>query len=95
MTTVEFPLPGNSSRLRYPEWQLEYQDVLLETDPKKLARRVADAEAAIFKRLQQLCESRDGRAERRAIQDAAHALGAIKRDSLGFPDWELKGSRGR
>jgi hypothetical protein len=95
MTTLEFPLHGNSPHLRYPEWQLEYQDVLLEHDPKKLAERVAEAEAAIFKRLQTLSEGQDGQAERRAIRDAAHALGAIKRDSLGFPDWELKSSGGR
>jgi hypothetical protein len=96
MTTSEFALSGGtSSSLRYPEWQLEYQDVLLETDPKKLARRVAEAEVAIFKRLQALSRSPAGQAERQAIRDAAHVLGAIKRDELGFPDWELKSLRGR
>jgi hypothetical protein len=90
MTTLEFPLPRSSSALRYPEWQLEYQDVLLETEPKKLAKRVADAEVAIFRRLQELSESHEGQAERWAIREAAHGLWAVKRDRLGFPDWELE-----
>jgi hypothetical protein len=93
VTTSEFALPGSRSALCYPEWQLEYQDVLFESDTGKLAQRVAEAEAAIFKRLQALSESQGGQAERRAIEDAIRALGVIKRDSLNFPDWE-SGLRG-
>jgi hypothetical protein len=37
-----------SSALRYPEWQVPYRAALLEFEPKKLAERVAEAEAAIF-----------------------------------------------
>jgi len=72
----------------YPEWQLPYQAALLELDPKKLAERVAEAEMAIFERLQQLSESQDGQAEREVIEGAITALKVLKRDSLNFPDWE-------
>jgi len=74
--------------LRYPEWQRPYHAALLELDPKKLAHHAAEAEAAIFKRLQQLSNSQDGQAERQLIQGAISALKILKRDSLNFPDWE-------
>jgi hypothetical protein len=77
-----------SPSLRYPAWQRPYQAALLEVDLKKLAEHVAEAEAAIFKRLQQLSESQDGQAERQVIQGAISALKILKRDSLNFPDWE-------
>jgi hypothetical protein len=80
--------------LRYPRWQREYLDALFEVDPKKPAERVAEAGAAIFKRLQALSQSQDRHTEREAIRDAIRALGVIKRDSLSFPDWKsgLRGS---
>jgi hypothetical protein len=82
-----------STTLRYPQWQRPYQAALLELDPQKLAQHVAEAEAAIFKRLQQLSQSQDGETERQVIEGAICALKILKRDSLNFPDWE-SGSRG-
>ena len=82
-------LRHRSTALRYPEWQRLYQTALLEVDPKRLADRVAEAEAAIFGRLQQLSEiseSQDGQAERRAIDGAMYALKILKRESLNSPD---------
>jgi hypothetical protein len=83
----------SESALRFPEWPLKYREALLETDHEKLSERIADAEAAIFDRLQQLSQSQDGQAERKAIQDAVNALRLIKRDRLAFPDWESSSSR--
>jgi hypothetical protein len=83
----------SSTALRYPEWQRPYQAGLLELDPKKLAQHVAEAETAIFKRLQKLSESQDGETERQVIEGAICAMKILKRDSLNFPDWE-SGSRG-
>src|SRR5438874_5416822 len=40
-----------SPEILYPEWQNEYQVVLLELDRKKLLERVKAAETAIFNRL--------------------------------------------
>jgi hypothetical protein len=93
MTTSEFALPENPSPLRYPEWQRPYREALLERDPKRLGERVAEAEAAIFRRLQTLSDGPGGPAERQAIHSAISALKALKRDKLNFPDWE-SGSRG-
>ncbi len=75
-------LRHSSTALGYPEWQRLYQAALLEVDPKRLADRVAEAEAAIFGRLQQLSEiseSQDRQAERHAIHGAMYALKILKR----------------
>ena len=90
MTTSEFSLSGSSPNLRYPEWSLKCREALLEADPKKLAERVAEAEMAIFGRLQQLSRTQDAHAERQEIEDAIRALRVIKRDRLNFPDWESR-----
>ncbi len=57
-------LRRSSPSLLYPEWHRPYQAALIEVDPKKLAERVAEAETAIFKRLQALSETQGGQAER-------------------------------
>jgi hypothetical protein len=79
-----------SPKILYPAWQHEYQAALLELDPKKLLERVTAAETAIFNRLQAISRSADTHAERQAIEDALASLRVIKRDNLGFPDWEKK-----
>ncbi len=79
-----------SSKILYPEWQAEYQAALLELDPKRLFERVTAAETAIFNRLQAISHYSDGHAERQAIEDALASLRVLKRDNLGFPDWEKK-----
>ncbi len=79
-----------SSKILYPEWQVEYQAALLELDPKRLFERVTSAETAIFNRLQAMSHTSDGHAERQAIEDALSALRILKRDNLGFPDWGKK-----
>jgi hypothetical protein len=94
VTTSELsPLDG-SSALRYSEWQRPYQAALLEVDRRKLAKRVADAEAAIFKRLQQLCDIQGGNGERELIEGAICALRVLKQECLNFPDWESGRSQG-
>ena len=57
---------------------------------QKLPDLVAAAETAIFKRLQAMSQAPDNQAERQAIEDALANLRTLKRDSLGFPDWEKK-----
>ena len=79
-----------SSKILYPEWQAEYQAALVELDPKTLFERVTAAETSIFNRLQAVSRNSDGHAERQAIEDALSALRVLKRDNLGFPDWEKK-----
>ncbi len=79
-----------SPKISYPEWQQQYQTALLEPDHEKLLERVAAAETAIYQRLQAISQSSDYQAERQAIEDAVASLRVLKRDSLGFPDWEKK-----
>ncbi len=86
MADAIFPSP----KILYPEWQNEYQAALLELDTEKLRGRVAAAETAIFNRLQAISQGSNHTAERQAIEDALASLRALKRDNLGFPDWEKK-----
>ena len=79
-----------SPKIRYPDWQNEYVAALFEFDGEKLLQRVEAAETAIFNRLQALSRSPENQAERQAIDDALAALRVLKRDKLGFPDWEKK-----
>ncbi len=41
-----------------------------------------------LERLQQLNQGSDGHGEREAISDALRILRIVKRDKLGFPEWE-------
>jgi hypothetical protein len=74
----------------YPEWQNEYQAALVEPDRENLKRRVEAAETAIFNRLQKISQNSDYQTEKQVIKDALANLRVLKRDKLGFPDWEDK-----
>jgi hypothetical protein len=78
------------SEILYPQWQNEYAAALLETDPQKFSERVEAAETAIYKRLQELSQNSDHHNERHVIEDALQSLKVLKRNELGFPDWEKK-----
>ena len=75
-------------KILYPDWQNEFRAALIELDREKLLERVQVAETAIFNRLQALSQSPDSHAERQAIDDALASLRFLKREKLGFPDWE-------
>ena len=81
------PQPMNDEELKFPEWQVPLQDLILEFDPKKLAEKIQKVETVILERQQQLYQGSDGHAEREAIHDALNIIRVIKRDKLGFPDW--------
>jgi len=69
------------------------EQIIFQQPAKKLLERVHAAEDAIFNRLQELAQSSDSpdhKAERQAIEDAFASLRVLKRDNLGFPDWEKK-----
>ena len=74
-------------KVLYPEWQNEYQAAMLELNRENLTALV---ENAIYRRLQAISQRPDHQAERQAIEDALASLRVLKRDSLGFPDWEKK-----
>jgi hypothetical protein len=72
------------------EWKKTLQEALVEVNPEKLSEKVAEAEAAIFHRLQALDQSSSSSEERHALQDASNALLTLKREVLKFPDWRPK-----
>jgi hypothetical protein len=86
MATEDSPPP----KLLYPEWQKKYEAALLELDREKLSEQIAAAEAAIYERLQKISGKSNHQTERQAIEDALSGLRVLKRDNLGFPDWESK-----
>ena len=83
-----------SSSARFPSWQSEVQAAISETDPEKLLLCVHTAEVAIFNRLQELAAGalKDGahQDERDSLAEAVEKLRLLKRDRLGFPDWNQK-----
>ncbi len=74
---------------KYPKWQGIVQGAAGELDQTQLKRRIAEAEAAIFQRLQELAQERGSSEERQALSDASNLLLTLKREVLKFPDWEM------
>ena len=70
------------------EWQRMLHEALVEQDPERLKERVAEAEAAVFLRLQDLAQTQNSPTERNALQEASKTLLALKRDTLKFPHWK-------
>ncbi len=73
----------------FANWQQKYQDAMRESDPPKLAAKVADAESAIFLRLQTLSGDPDHDDEKRALHAAIESLRCLKTEKLNFPDWQI------
>jgi hypothetical protein len=71
------------------EWQDIIREVLAEPDPGRLQTKIAEAESAIFGRLQTLGQDAGDIGERNALQDASNTLLALKSDVLKYPDWRF------
>lgn len=67
-----------------PQWQLEYEAALNESDQKTLFKRVEVAEAAILARREVLMQSPDGFVERQEIKAALDKLRRLKKEVLKF-----------
>ncbi len=67
--------------LRFPDWQGEYQEALLEPDPALVPGRVAAAEAAIMKRFRKINKLPEHSEERLAMSDALKNLRILNRGS--------------
>jgi hypothetical protein len=65
-----------------PQWQLEYEAALKETDQKTLFKRIEVTEAAILARREVLVQSPDGFAERQEIETALDKLRCLKKEVL-------------
>jgi hypothetical protein len=66
-------------RWKFPMWQPQFQDAMLEFDPRKLPSLVAAATTAIFARLQS--QEADSE-ELRALANALRSLRAIQTKRL-------------
>jgi hypothetical protein len=73
--------------LPYPEWQIPYQEALLEKNKGALEKKVHVAEWKIFQRLQMISADADHHRESSAIADALNHL-ALKTNQLGYPYWK-------
>lgn len=84
----EFEMENPVSDYNNSEWKKLVKEAVVEVNPDRLKEKVAEAEAAIFQRLQALERSSDSPAERHALQDASNTLLILKREVLKYPDWK-------
>ena len=80
----------SSGKTEFPEWQNHVEDLAFEYDREKLSQKIEHLEGLIFERLQQLSNG-ERNTEVKVIHEVAEMLRTIKRDRLGFPDWESGG----
>ena len=69
-------------RWKFPKWQPQFQDAILEFDPRKLPALVEAACTALFMRLQSPETSSE---ELRAIANALRAVRSIQTNRLKIP----------
>jgi hypothetical protein len=82
MASPEIPTPLGHLRTP-PQWQLEYESALQETDRKMLFKKVEIAEATLLKRRESLGALSDS-FERTEIEIAISKLRLLKREILNF-----------
>lgn len=70
------------------EWQSVLEEIKVENDPEKLSKKLQEVEGVILERLQALYQNSGDRKEQEALKEALFTLRIIKRDKLGFPDWQ-------
>lgn len=62
-------------------WQRQYEEALVETDPRRLARLIRAAEVQIDARVEELRLKRDGtRDEKEAIAEALAGLNILRKE---------------
>jgi hypothetical protein len=66
-------------------WKEVYEKARQETDQQKLGELVLAAEAAIFRRYQEIAPSDNHHEERRSLKEATDYLLAVKVNELGWP----------
>ena len=78
--------PMSDGELKYPKWQGEFQEAIIELDREKLLEKIQKFKTAIFVRFQELASSNDHHDERQAIHDALSTIRALKKETLSHPD---------
>ncbi|MGA9999490.1 MAG: hypothetical protein WBQ04_05170 [Candidatus Acidiferrales bacterium] len=74
-----------TNELKFPKWQEPYLEALMETDERKLVRRVELAESAILMRLRTIQSDSNVVVEKQAIEDALNGLTVLKRWTVQPP----------
>jgi hypothetical protein len=74
-----------ANELKFPKWQEPYLEALMETDERKLVRRVELAESAILMRLRAIQSDSNMVVEKQAIEDALNGLTVLKRWTVQPP----------
>jgi hypothetical protein len=77
----------NDRELEVP-WGQPLMDLMLEPEPGKQAEHAQRIESLIFDQLQESGQASNGRGQLAAVEDTLAILRAIKREKLGFPDWQ-------
>ena len=78
--------PMRDGELKYPKWEREFQDTILEFDQDKLPEKAQRFENAVLVRLQELASDSDHHDEREAIADATTTISVLKKYKLPEPD---------
>ena len=78
--------PMRDVELKYPKWEREFQETILEFDQAKLPEKAQKFENAVLVRLQELASDSDHHDEREAIADATTTISVLKKYKLPDPD---------
>ena len=75
--------PSSVPVRRLPQWQIEYEAALRETDPRLLFKKVEIAEAALLSSRESLDDPYDPQ-QRSEIDSALSSLRQLKKEVLNF-----------
>ena len=71
--------PMRDGELKYPKWEREFQETILEFDQDKLPEKAQRFETAVSVRLLELASDSDHHDEREAIADATTTISVLKK----------------
>lgn len=72
----------SDSDLKFPEWQIPVQQLILEFDPQKLKSKCEEVERLLRERLRHVNSGGDGDEERIALNYAVSLVRMIARERL-------------
>jgi hypothetical protein len=70
------------AELEFPEWQQDYEDLVLEVDQQKFTDRFPAAREAIVSRMKSMRITSDTRMEAIALERALRTLAVLKHERL-------------
>jgi hypothetical protein len=70
----------SDGELKFPQWQVPLQELILEFDPQKRPEKIQQVETLILERLRQVDHESDSGVEKIALSDALSVVRILKRD---------------